>query len=261
MLESSLHFPIMYSLSFISTYPSIHFPFFHLHSILGASSIHTALPYISSILSLSSIVIPIFDLDFHFPFPLHFIHIKLTYIPFMFPSYHSLSPFHLWFWLSLYFYLSISSFHILSPLSMYLYPLPYLILTFTFLSSIHMCFSYPFRINYPTYFHNSSVYLILTSLSHSSCHVHVHSFIFHPYIFLHTSTMLPYIRSWHAIPILHSIVLVMFISSIFHPYTYILPSFFHMPLILVILSISSTSYHTFPSYPSYHYPFSSISFI
>ena len=174
---------------------------------------------------------------------------------------------------------------------------PSLILTFPFLSSIHMHLPYPFHINYPTYSHNSPICLILTSLSynpfhvhfthypyiilytstmlpyiwswhpypivlfmfirplsihiptyfhhssiyliltcylylafHSSCHVHFHSFISHSYIFLHTSTMLPYIRSWHAIPYLAPMVLVtfMFISSIFHPYAYIFPSSFHV---------------------------------
>ena len=83
-------------------------------------------------------------------------------------------------------------------------------------------------IHFPTYIHIPSIYLILTC---------------HPYLAVH--------HPCHDHPFM----------LIFHPYSYTLPFILHMFLILVIPSISSTSYHTFPSYPSYHYPFSSISFI
>ena len=142
MLESSLHFPYHLSIFFHFHYLSIHSLFlFHLHSTLGASSIPTTLPYISSIL----------------PSTVH-------------------------------------------------HPFPSFILTFTFLSSIHMLFPCPFIILH-IYFHHPFIYLILTCYPYlaslSPCHVN---------------------------------------SSIFHPYSYILPSPFHMSLVLVIPSTSSTSY-------------------
>ena len=151
MLESSLHLPIMYPMSSNSTYPCVHFSFFHLHLTLGASSIHT----------------------------------KLSYI-----SFHTSSTVH--------------------------HSLPSLILTFTFPSSIHLHFPYPYAlsIHFPTYIHNPSIHLILTCYpSPSPCHVHPFS--------IHTR---------------------------------MLPSFFHMSLILVIPSILSTSYPFHLGYPSISLP-------
>ena len=157
MLESSLHFPMIYPLPSTFTYPSIHFS-------SSTCTLHWG----------QAPSIPIFH----------------AYLP----SFHLLFIilFHLWSWLSLSFHPSICTFHI--PCT--------------------------FSIHYPTYFHNSSIYLILTGYPylafHSPCHVN---------------------------------------SSIFHPYSYILPSPFHMSLILVIPPFIHTLHIIIPfPYPPSHIP-------
>ena len=84
---------------------------------------------------------------------------------------------------------------------------------------IHFCFIHP-------YSHNPSISLILTC---------------YPYLTFHTPFHVPFIHSCS-------------LSMSTH-YSHILPSFFHMTLILVIPSLSSTSYPTLHPYPSSHYPF------